>query len=506
MEAILIYILKWALCLAVLYIPFTLLLRRESFASLNRRLLLCAVVASGMLPAIVVRYRVEIPAAPAIHEEQQHIAETLHNTILATTPANHYDIFTRENATILYLAGVVAMLLWGAIGIARTIKRIKRGTLWTDKQQGITIHCHAGDTAAFSWFGHIVISENDYNECGTEILLHEKGHINHKHSYDMLFIGIVKALQWFNPFIYMLENDIRELHEYEADRYVLQNHTDTQAYQLLILRKSLGNRTISLVNNFGTSCVRKRIMMMAHKTESGTLQRAKWAYLVPTASLLILLFAEPEYIYTTPAKRVIATATPVAAPQTEKETEKVVTHKEPQMAITAQTTVPKAQKQPVANETPAQASTVESIAEIPAAAALPTNDEVTQYANETYYEYRELAEALEGNDCGVRKCSVRMQFTADKSGKASNITAKGCNISMSIGDGNSGTIEEIQAIIIAATTRYIESKEWAAAVADGKAINTNYDAHIIFQGGSTPATIAANSSKRPLLIGSTPIY
>ena len=502
MEATLIYILKWALCLAVLYIPFTLLLRRESFASLNRRLLLCVVVASGLLPAIVVRYRVEIPTAPAIYEEQQHIAETLHNTILATTPANQHNIFTWENAVILYLAGVAAALLWGAIGIAKTIGRIKRGTLWIDKQQGITIHCHAGDTAAFSWFGHVVISENDYKECGTEILLHEKGHIYHKHSYDMLFIGVVKALQWFNPFIYMLENDIRELHEYEADRYVLQNHNDTKAYQLLILRKSLGNKTISLVNNFGTSSVRKRIMMMARKTESGTLQRAKWAYLVPMATLLIILFAEPEYIYTTTTRRVIATATPVDNPRTEKAT----TRKEPQKTIATQPVTPKSKKQqPVPNETLTQETTAVSTPEMPAAAAPSANNEVTQYAHETYYEYRELAEALAGNDCGVKKCSVRMQFTADKNGKASNITAKGCNISMSIIDGNNSTIEEIQATIIAATTQYIESKEWAAAIVDGKAINTNYDAHIIFQ-GSTPTTIASNSTKRPLFIGSTPIY
>ena len=501
MEATLIYILKWAFCLAVLYIPFTLLLRRESFASLNRRLLLCTVVVSGILPAIVVRYKVEIPTAPAIYEEQQQIAETLHNTILATTPANRYDIFTPKNAAILYFAGFAAALLWGAIGIAGTIGRIKRGTLWTDKQQGMTIHCHAGDTAAFSWFRHVVISENDYNECGTEILLHEKGHIYHKHSYDMLFIGIVKALQWFNPLIYMLENDIRELHEYEADRYVLQNHNDTKAYQLLILRKSLGNKAISLVNNFGTSSVRKRIMMMARKTESGTLQRAKWAYTVPMVSLLILFFAEPRYIYTTPARRVIATATPVATTQIEKAT----TYQEPQKTTYSQPVTTKTPKQAVSEETPAQEATPESTPETPAAAATDANNEVTQYAYETYYEYRELAEALAGNDCGVKKCSVKMEFTADKNGKASNITAKGCNISMSITDGNDSTIEEIQATIIAATTRYIESREWTPATVDGEAINTNYDAHIIFH-RERHADIAANSAKRPLLIGSTPIY
>ncbi len=500
MEATLIYILKWALCLAVLYIPFTLLLRRESFASLNRRLLLCVVIVSGMLPAIVVRYKVEIPTEAAIYEKQ-HISETLHNTILATAPANHYDIFTWENAAILYLAGVAVALLWGVAGVARTIKHINRGTLWTDKQKGITIHCHAGNSAAFSWFGHIVISENDYNECGTEILLHEKGHIHHKHSYDMLLIGVVKALQWFNPFIYMLENDIRELHEYEADRYVLQNHTDTQAYQLLILRKSLGNKAISLVNNFGTSNVRKRIMMMARKKESGALQRAKWAYLIPTAALLMLFFAEPEYIYTTPARKFIATATPVATPKTEI----TATDKKPQKTSTTQNLTAKSKRlQPIANEAPVQQTTAKSTAETPTVATPPANKEVMQYAHETYYEYKELKEVLTSNDAGVKKCSVRMQFTADKNGRASNITAKGCNISMSIGENSSYTLEDIQATIIAATKQYIESKEWAAATGV-EDINTKYDAHIIFHNG-TPTTIASNSNKRPLLIGSTPIY
>ena len=53
----------------------------------------------------------------------------------------------------------------------------------------------------------------------------------HRHSYDMLFISIVKSLQWFNPFIYLLGSDIKEIHEYEADKYVLQHNGNTQAYR-----------------------------------------------------------------------------------------------------------------------------------------------------------------------------------------------------------------------------------------------------------------------------------
>lgn len=500
MESTFIYILKWAFCLAMLYIPFTLLLRQESFAGLNRRLLLCTVIASAILPAIVVRYTVE---ATALYEKQYLIANALHNTNLAVETGNTCNILTWENAAIIYLIGASIAFIWGVMGAIRTIARIKQGALWIDKQKEITIHCHINETASFSWFNHIVISENDYNECGTEILLHEKGHIHHKHSYDMLFIGVVKTLQWFNPFIYMLENDLKELHEYEADHYVLQNYTDTRAYQMLILKKSLNNKAIPLVNNFGTSSVRKRIMMLARNKESGTAQRAKWAYLVPITSLLLLFFAEPEYIYTTPAIKVIAETTPTITHKADIAT----THKEPQKSVTSKAEKPKKQL-PIANEALTQETTIESIVETPTTAVAVANKPTTQYAHKTYYECIELDNALAGKEhsnANIKKCSVRIQFTADKNGKANNITAKGCNISMSISDNKHGTIEDMQATIIATTTEYIESKEWALATIDGETIDTNYDAHIIFQ-NDAPMAVAAENNKRPLIIGSTPIY
>ena len=91
----------------------------------------------------------------------------------------------------------------------------------------------------------------------------------------MLLISIVKALQWFNPFIYLLANDIKEIHEYEADRYVLQRNGNTQAYQMLILKKAVGNIPFPLANSFSQSHVRKRIKMMSRK-QSSSGKRCKW--------------------------------------------------------------------------------------------------------------------------------------------------------------------------------------------------------------------------------------
>ena len=66
----------------------------------------------------------------------------------------------------------------------------------------------------------------------------------------------------------MLSDDIKEIHEYEADKYVLEHHSDAGAYQLLLLKKAAQGKMFPLANNFGRSSVRRRITMMARKRSS----------------------------------------------------------------------------------------------------------------------------------------------------------------------------------------------------------------------------------------------
>ena len=86
MTAILTYILKWSLGLAVLYLPFALLLRKETFATLNRRLLLCIIIASALLPCITVSYPVEIEL-PATGSTQSETGESTGSAIAAANTA-----------------------------------------------------------------------------------------------------------------------------------------------------------------------------------------------------------------------------------------------------------------------------------------------------------------------------------------------------------------------------------------------------------------------------------
>ena len=495
MTTILTYILKWALGLAALYLPFALLLRKETFATLNRRLLLCIIIASALLPCIIVSYPVKIeqptivPVTAVIHETpatgstQSETGKSTGSAIAASHDTGAKKIITPRNIFISYSVGVIVSALLFTTSLIRAMRRVRRGAIWVDRQKRMTVYCHAGNTAPFSLFRNVVISQSDYDECGKEILLHEEGHIRHGHSYDMLLISIVKSLQWFNPFIYLLANDIKEIHEYEADRYVLQHNGNKQAYQMLILKKAVGNIPFPLANSFSQSCVRKRIKMMARK-ESNSGKRCKWLYLLPVSAAYIGAFAQPEYIYITAPKAAEAGTTQQQQPIESEDT-----------AVQPTICLPVAGKATIAYEKTLPRRLPKEIARI----ELPVIEE-EQLFTDNYCEYIDLensiaAETLRAS--GIRKCDIKVNFTTGKDGKPGNMSIASCNVTAP-GSTTPADIEQIKATATAATIEYIAGKQWYTGQ------KTRYDAHIIYHYGPS-MEIAGNNSSLPLMAGATAI-
>ena len=482
MTTILTYILKWTLSLAVLYLPFALLLRKETFATLNRSLLLCIIIISALLPSIVESYPVEIELpAETSTATIANDAETVY-TAQATETVNIKQIITPRNIFILYCSGAVFSALLCAIGLIKAMRSIKCGAIWIDRQKRMTIYCHAGDTAPFSLFRNVVISQRDYDECGVEILLHEEGHIRYGHSYDMLFISIVKSLQWFNPVIYLLANDIKEIHEYEADKYVLQHNGNTRAYQMLILKKAVGDSLFPLANSFSQSCVRKRIKMMARK-ESNAGKRCKWLYLLPVSAAYIGAFAQPEYIYTTAPKNVEQEAVPQQPVESGE-------------SATQQTTcLPADGRATIAYEKTPSERLPKKIARI----ELPAFEEEL-LITDSYCEYIDLensatAEALRAS--GIRKCDIKVNFTIGKDGKPGNMSIASCNVTTP-GSTTPADIEQIKTTATAAAIGHIAGKQWYAER------KTRYNAHIIYHYGPS-MEITGNNPRLPLMAGATAI-
>ncbi|MDD2299867.1 MAG: M56 family metallopeptidase [Fermentimonas sp.] len=191
----------------------------------------------------------------------------------------------------IYLIGIIAMIIRMIISLVRVRQIITKGRVIDS--DGFKLVITNNDIVPFSFFRYIVLSEKDYINNPREIIMHEKMHIRKKHNIDVILSELLLILHWFNPMVWMVCRDLREIHEYEADNAVIDAGIEAREYQLLLVRKAVGERRFtSVVNSFNQSKIKNRITMMLKK-KSPPRARLKLLFIVPLAAVMLLAFAEP---------------------------------------------------------------------------------------------------------------------------------------------------------------------------------------------------------------------
>ena len=301
------YILKSALLLALHYGSFALLLSRETFHRFNRLALLGVLLVSMILPAIHLSLKkpsylsyeeVAVPHIEMIAEPTQNVEQNIiaPQPILTETeetaqvPTFRIDIM--QVVKCFYFFGLLASLFIFFLQLFRLLGEI-RGGLRTKDEFGNTVIIRGGDFAPYSFLHYIIISVSDYEHLRRPILAHEQAHIRLGHTFDLLLLEVVKAVQWFNPFVYLLGRDLKAIHEYEADDAVLNFGIDAKTYQLLLVTKAVGGRLQTVCNNLSHHSLKKRIKMM-HKHNSNRWLMSKGLILPALMALALVAFAKPK--------------------------------------------------------------------------------------------------------------------------------------------------------------------------------------------------------------------
>ncbi len=283
-----IYSLKVGACLAVFYLFFKLLLSRETFHRFNRIVVLGAIVLSFVLPLCVITVYRTLPALP--------VSVLPAVSAAADLPAEGHAFPWERLLGGLFavgVAGAFVRLCWSLGGVVRLIGRCDRRERLDDG----TVLVHAGDSVRpFSWGRFIVLSDRDRAVCGEAILLHERAHVRMHHSADLLLTDLCGCLQWFNPAMWLLRRELRDIHEYEADEAVISSGIDAKSYQLLLIRKAVGGRWYSIANSFNHSKLKNRITMMLRK-KSSRWTGARVLLLLPLTALALGAFAETVYLF-----------------------------------------------------------------------------------------------------------------------------------------------------------------------------------------------------------------
>ena len=302
MVAFLLYIFKASICLILFYICFKALFSNDTFFRFNRWLLLAGIAVCLLLPAIPVKTDQVSALQQPFYQLENLVAGTSQgqaDTNQIQTEAMHTAGSPQPDMTIpwglvigiIYLSGCLFCFATTLLSFHRMSRIFRTGK---HKREGThTLILIPASISPFSWGRYIILSEEDYANHPYEILTHECMHIHYRHSLDLIFMETVLIFHWFNPAIWLLKRELRDIHEYQADKGVLNQGIDATKYQLLLVKKAVGSSLYTLANSFNHSKIKKRITMMLRKKSNGW-ARLKLLLLVPVGLTALSVFARPE--------------------------------------------------------------------------------------------------------------------------------------------------------------------------------------------------------------------
>ena len=282
------FIIKAAITLALLYSCFFIFLSKETFHRFNR----CMLVGIMLVSLVMPMFHFTTSHPTALNEEVyvvQNYIEHDYTPIVVAPQAPRISWI--QVLTWIYLSGAAIMFVLTLVQAISLARFLRCGVRHTDSQ-GNTVILHNGEVPPFSIFRYIVMSVKDYETSRQYILTHEQEHIRLAHTYDLLLLQGMKIFQWFNPFIWFLSRDLKAVHEYEADHAVINQGIDAKSYQQLLVMKVVGNRLQPFTNNLNHGSLKKRIIMMYQKPSNRWLM-LKALCAIPVAALTINTFATP---------------------------------------------------------------------------------------------------------------------------------------------------------------------------------------------------------------------
>lgn len=318
MDKLLIYLGESVVVLGIFYGAYLLVLRNGINHRLSRYYLLSSVVLALILPLHPVNFQFSgeklmpektINAVATVKQDYKSVVTNITSDRILLYNQNKYSaasIGDQNAPTIkdktpvaynslailllcIYLIGILTLLTRFAAQLIRIRKQINGSQI--EEKEGIRFVNIAEGRPPYSFAKYLFISESLKNtQEFSSILEHEKAHIRQKHTFDVLFMELISALFWINPFLWLIRNSLRKVHEYLADEQVIRNGYNSIDYQLLLLERIIAPQTIALTSTFHFKPINQRLSMIKNlsKTVSARIRLLKG---IPAITVIILSIA-----------------------------------------------------------------------------------------------------------------------------------------------------------------------------------------------------------------------
>ena len=285
MELFLYWLLRASVLMALFYGLYKFFFANNTFHNANRCSLIFILVMISVLPLFRFNLIPEKKAEPVAGTFSMDFSSIPVTEFVETQP--RVEIPWMHILIILFAIGFLFTFIRYLIGLSQIAVIIRN----SEKQMlpDHTVLCVTDkNISPFSWMKYIVLSRRELSADNQAVIRHERAHIHLRHSVDMIFFDLFTCIFWFNPFSWLLRREIQSVHEYQADEKVLGQGIDSKQYQLLLIRKSVGEYKFALANNFRQRDLHKRITMMK---KDKTNRHVKWNYTMVFPVLFLAMIA-----------------------------------------------------------------------------------------------------------------------------------------------------------------------------------------------------------------------
>jgi TonB family protein len=471
METTVNYLLQSGFALLVLYLFYRLALRNQPTLYYNRTYLLLAPLAALAIPLLQLPFPFEaaLPVANAIPTIQLQEIQVIGYT--DATPAATQSITVGQLFIVLYsLVGLVLLIRLG-VQLARIRQLASTATPLQGTDAEATVLQTEGQVPAFAFLNYVFLGSLAHltDKEREQVLRHELAHVRLRHTYDILYFEVLTAIFWFNPLVWLLKEELRDVHEYQADAEVLSDY-QPQEYSSLLAKEALYVTGIPVGSYFQKPQVFRRLRMLQLYGRPSSSMRPLLA--LPVVLLLLFAFS---------VNNKVSADTPTVQEETASLTELLVTAPARKAGIPLGEKSSKAIPQELTATPPATASVTKKETKFAEPGRTPENEASDKEKPYTYVEQMPQFEGGEGEMLKFLGRNIRYPKDAQEVGKEGLVV-------LSFVVDRDGQLHDIAILkslhesLDAEALRVVErmNGQWTAGTQNGVAVPVRYTLPIRF--------------------------
>lgn len=289
---------KVAVFITAFYIVYSVLLSKDTTYSRNRAFIILSLITAFIFPLL----NLHTSKPLNIQLFGKMLTEVFVNSGSSANVSQNSQLSVSgiaQRIYSIYLVAVCIFLLKVLVDLGNLFFLILK-----HRNEGSRIiRFHGFSTAGFSAMGYIFINTRLTPEDAGDIIRHEQNHLKQNHFIDIVIVEIIKAIQWFNPAVYLFNRSLRAIHEYQADQDCLSSGVPITNYQSLLLSQIFKSKAFSLSNSFSNPSLIKKRMLMMTKKRTAAIANMKLIVVIPIITLVFLAVSAYREIPASPVNK-----------------------------------------------------------------------------------------------------------------------------------------------------------------------------------------------------------